>query len=148
MGRGLCRLLDGVALHGSLITAAHGLLEGEVCVRDQGVGRFLVIAVQLRVVELEGVHVSAAHRLHPPPVDVLLRVDLEHLAGGVHAHGSGFIGLIYGVLLLRRHGIQVRPPLPKQNLRENVPVSPVLDIFRPLCYAIISIEGTRTLNRA
>ena len=147
VGRGLRRLLYRVALHGPLIAAAHGLLEGEVCIRDQGIGRFLIVVVQLRVVELEGVHVSAANRLHPPPVDVLLRVDLEHLAGGVHAHGALLVGPENGILLGLRHGIQVRPLPPKQNLGKNVSAFAVLDIFRPLCYSIISIERTRTLNR-
>ena len=81
----LYALVDLVPLHGALIAAAHGKLQRQVRICDQSLRRLLVIAVQLRVVKLESVHVSAAHAVRCPAVNVLRRVHLVHLSACVHA---------------------------------------------------------------
>ena len=126
-------LVDLVPLHGTLIASVHGELQRQVRVRDQGLRRLLVIAVQLRVVELESVHVSAAHAVRCPAVNVLLRVNLVHLSAGIHADVAAFRK--GAKLLIGQFGL-LHPLLPSQNVHKDIVSCSLFLAHKRLCICL------------
>ena len=112
---------NGVFIHGCHLRGGQGAVQN-------GGDRFLHIP--------PGIRVYNGNLRGRPPLFCLDTLG----AVGIHRVKLITLGLhgVKGCVHRTRHGVTRRVE-PRRTA--------VLDIFRPLCYAIISIEGTRTLNR-